>query len=386
VGKIASTSQACTTDITTVPHCTALISMPTKQGGLGIHLPSKVANSAYIAAAAATINYCTEAPHTDKLAKGHLSILKTNSTYGAYLSATLNTLRNESNHNQNVPASIAALVANAKEVSQRSLTKSLDAARHESILNTMSQTVKETAHLNADKFARAPWSNPTAAPRASQQAAFVIALRTRLQAPDIQWPTRCCYACPTTNPTIAHLVSCKTLSIFHERHSRAIAETTKALRWAGWTVSATEPLLSNHVPNAANKRLDIIAEKGHRQIGIDFQCTSQNNLTQNEAHKTEKYRTECQAMNIDFQPVIIHTSGAAGPSTSVFLEAICNQIRTSNHIHAPRNPRAYLSGSYQFAQALAHVSYGHRTQQPPSGHHQPAQLHEYFALPNPFPP
>jgi hypothetical protein len=116
VGKIASTSQACTTDITTVPHCTALISMPTKQGGLGIHLPSKVANSAYIAAAAATINYCTEAPHTDKLAKDHLSILKTNSTYGAYLSDTLNTLRNESNHNQNVPASVAALIANAKEV------------------------------------------------------------------------------------------------------------------------------------------------------------------------------------------------------------------------------------------------------------------------------
>jgi hypothetical protein len=227
----------------------------------------------------------------------------------------------------------------------------------------MSQTVKETAHLNTDKFARAPWSKSTAAPRASHPAAFVIALRTRLQAPDIQWPTRCCYACPTTNPTLAHLVSCKTLSIFHERHSRAIAETTKALRWAGWTVSATEPLLSNHVPNAANKRLDIIAEKGHRQIGIDFQCTSQNHLTQNEAYKTEKYRTECQATWKFGLPAHhhIHTSDAAGPSTSVFLEAICYQIRTSDYIHAPRNPRAYLSGSYQFAQALTLISYGHRT-------------------------
>jgi len=350
VSNIASSHQACTT----------LISLPTSQGGLGIDLPSKVANAAFISAAAATINHCTEAPHSDKAAKNHLATLNAANPYSTYLGDTLSTLRHESNHNQKIPANVADLIAKAKEVTQRSITTSLAAARHESILNTLDQTIKDTALLNGDKFARAPWSNPTAAPRA-KPAVFVTALRTRLQAPDIQWPSRCCFACPTSNPTISHLVCCKALSIFHERHNRAIAETTKALRWAGWSITATEPLLSDHVPNAANKRLDIVASKGHRNIGIDFQCTGQTTLSNNEAHKSEKYRTECQAMDLDFQPIIIHTSGAAGPRTAVFLEAICNQIRTSNHVHAPKNPRAYLSGSYQFAQALTLISYSHRT-------------------------
>jgi hypothetical protein len=51
-------------------------------------------------------------------------------------------------------------------------------------------------------------------------------------------------------------------------------------------------------------------------------------------------------MDLDFQPIIIHTSGAAGPRTAVFLEAICNQIRSSKST-PPKNPHAYLSGSYQ---------------------------------------
>jgi hypothetical protein len=141
--------------------------------------------------------------------------------------------------------------------------------------------------------------------------------------------------------------------MFHVRHEMGVKHLGGALRMAGFQVSY-EPPLHDFLPQgmAGSMRLDIMARRGTKVMGIDFTRVA-TDLQVSETNKRAKYSGWYQAMGVPFHPVAVSTLGCPGPASSELLEWLVGQVTTSDHPHAARNPRAHLSGCFQFGQARA---------------------------------
>ena len=132
------------------------------------------------------------------------------------------------------------------------------------------------------------------------------------------------------NPDTHHILACNKLDIFVDRHNNGVIKFSQALRWAGFQIHAVEPLLGNYVPDAGQKRLDIIAKRGMQQFGIDFTFIS-TDLAAAEQAKRIKCHVECGSMRLPFYPVAISITGAAGPDTINLLDWLVDQLLVINN-------------------------------------------------------
>ena len=80
-------------------------------------------------------------------------------------------------------------------------------------------------------------------------------------------------------------------------------------------------MVGDFVPDAGQKRFDILAKRGHEQFAMDFTCSIRD-LTLVEQDKRTKYQGHCDAMQIRFQPFAISPAASTGPDTKNFLDKV----------------------------------------------------------------
>lgn len=326
-----------------------MLTLSAKKGGLGVRLPSHSCDTGWVAAAAATIHHATQREANDRTGIAFLDQITLDKPYGAELQAALNRIQTTcGSTDEKIPSNLTELRQSAPDTRQKALSTAVAKQRDEQILSSLSPSLKALAEHNSNTWSRAAWNSPADAPQVSSQV-FSTALRLRLGL-NITWTQKC--LCGRVNPQPNHLLNCKKLSIFSCRHELGLKCIGHLLHKIGFQIRYEMPL-SEMIPGAGQLRLDILARRGNQMMGLDFTQTTAHTLASKETEKRNKYGSLVESLEIPFHPIAISSTGSVGPLTSVWLDWLIGQLITCDHPTRPLNPRAFLSGSFVFNQALA---------------------------------
>ena len=324
-----------------------LLALTPSSGGIGLRLPTQNCDTGWVAAVAATLRHASTSESDDQTAAAYLN-LRLNSRYTQATQDALTRIRNSVSEDDKstIPQTLAELHQSASDIRQKALSAAVARQARVRVLPLLPEAIQILVKQSSDAWSCAVWSSPADAPQVDP-VTFTTALRLRLGL-GISWPAKC--LCGRSDPPSKHLLNCSHLSVFSVRHEQGLKRIGQMLHRVGFQVRY-EVMLRDHVPGGNQMRMDIVATRGSQRFAIDFTHISSNRLEEAELKKRNKYSTLCSQWGVPFQPVAVSVTGAVGPSSRSWLDWLVGQLSESSHPGVPGNPRAFLSGAFQFNQA-----------------------------------